>query len=401
MKSQSSHLTILFFTMVVVMLGFGIIIPLLPFYIESFGAGGMALGALMSIYGVLQFIFAPIWGSLSDRYGRKRILMIGILGNALSQLLFGLSSALWMLFAARALAGILSSATLPTAQAFIGDTTSEKDRSKGMGIIGAAMGVGMILGPGLGGLLARGSLATPFFVASALSMLALLGVALFLPEPERQIVSTPPAAAAQPRLQAMARALRGPLAVLFAMAFLLTFGLTNFEAVFGLYAEHLLDYTPGQVGLTLSVIGLISALMQGVVTGPATRRLGEVRIIRLALLGSGLGFLLMLLPRSTPGVLLTTGFFAFSNAMLNPSVSALISQRTRDGQGVTLGLSNSFQSLGRVFGPLWAGSIFDLRYYAPYLSGALIMLLGLGVALGWLRESAPAESLAPEIIKTG
>jgi MFS family permease len=126
---KNKNTWILFFTLIVVMLGFGMIIPIMPFYIKSFGASGSALGALMATYGLLQFLFAPFWGSLSDRYGRKPILLIGVLGNALAQLLFGLSTSLWMLFAARALAGILSSATLPTAMAYIGDTTSEEDRS--------------------------------------------------------------------------------------------------------------------------------------------------------------------------------------------------------------------------------------------------------------------------------
>jgi len=151
---NNRNIAILFFTMVVVMIGFGIIIPIMPFYVESFGASGKALGALMAIFSVMQFLFAPLWGSLSDRYGRKPILLIGVFGNALSLVLMGFSSSLWMLFGSRALAGILSSATLPTAMAYIADSTSERDRGAGMGYIGAAMGVGMVLGPGIGGWLA-------------------------------------------------------------------------------------------------------------------------------------------------------------------------------------------------------------------------------------------------------
>jgi len=162
MTSNRRNLIILFYTMVVIMLGFGMVIPILPFYIKSMGASGTALGALMATYAVMQFIFAPVWGSLSDRYGRRPILMVGILGNALAQLIFGLSTHLWMLFAARTLAGILSSATLPTAMAFIGDSTSERDRGGGMGMMGAAMGVGMLLGPGIAGFLATRWLALPF-----------------------------------------------------------------------------------------------------------------------------------------------------------------------------------------------------------------------------------------------
>ena len=123
------NLIVLFFTLVVMMLGFGMIIPILPFYIRSFGASGNELGMLMATFSVMQFLCAPVWGSLSDRYGRKPVIMLGVLGNALSQLLFGLSSQMWMLFASRALAGILSSATLPTAMAYIGDTSSHDDRA--------------------------------------------------------------------------------------------------------------------------------------------------------------------------------------------------------------------------------------------------------------------------------
>jgi DHA1 family multidrug resistance protein-like MFS transporter len=136
----------LFFTLVVVMLGFGMVIPVLPFYVDSFGGSGSSMGLLMATYAVMQFIFAPVWGSLSDRYGRKPVLIVGVLGNAIAQLLFGLSTSLGMLFVARALAGILSSATLPTAMAFISDSTTDRERSGGMGLIGAAMGVGMIWG---------------------------------------------------------------------------------------------------------------------------------------------------------------------------------------------------------------------------------------------------------------
>jgi len=207
--ANQKSISILFFTLIVVMLGFGIIIPIMPFYVKSFGASGSVLGVLMAIYGVLQFIFAPIWGSLSDRIGRKPVLMIGVFGNAIAQLLFGLSTQLWMLFAARALAGMLSVATLPTAMAYISDSTTYKNRSGGMGMIGAAMGIGMVLGPGMGGVLAKLSLSFPFFLASALSLLALALIFIFLPEAPKSPQAQEEKAGG-PRLQLMAQALKGP-----------------------------------------------------------------------------------------------------------------------------------------------------------------------------------------------
>jgi DHA1 family multidrug resistance protein-like MFS transporter len=393
---KNKNLWILFFTMIVVMLGFGMIIPIMPFYIKSFGASGSALGALMATYGFLQFLFAPFWGSLSDRYGRKPILMIGVLGNALAQLLFGLSSALWMLFAARALAGILSSATLPTAMAYISDSTTKENRGAGMGMIGAAMGLGMVLGPGLGGVLAAHSLSTPFFFASALSMVALVVIYIVLPEPHRNVQKDQPARIPGLQLGSLWAALRSPVGVLFFMSFLLTFALANFESVFGLYSSDQYEYTPQQVGGILTVIGLISAVMQGLATGPLTRRFGEVNVIRVSFLSSAVGFVLLALAQDTWQVLAAVAYFVFSNSLLNPAVSSLISKRTTSGQGAAMGANNSFQSLGRVVGPLWAGNMYDIYYNLPYLSGAFLMLAGFAVSIKSLKtEDAPEPVAQP------
>lgn len=390
MPSNRRNLAILFLTLVVIMLGFGMIIPIMPFYIDAFGASGSELGLLMAVFATMQFIFSPIWGNLSDRYGRKPILMIGVIGNAITQLLFGLSTQLWMLFAARALSGILSSATLPTAMAYIGDSTSEEDRSSGMGMLGAAMGVGMVLGPGFGGWLAFDSLSTPFFVAAGLSVVVLLFIALALPE------SLPPSMRQSqdgkfvgPQFGQMWRALFSPIGFLLFLAFLVSFGLTNFEAIFGLYALERFGYGPQQVGTVLTVIGLIFAVVQGGLTGPLTKRWGEVLIIKASLLGSVVGFLIMLLANSFPTVLLTVGLFILSNAMLRPVVSSLTSKRATTGQGVAMGLNNSFMSLGRIMGPIWAGFIFDLNLNLPYLSGAIVMFLGFFVSMLWLGEERP------------
>ena len=401
MQNNRRNLAILFFTMVVVMMGFGMIIPILPFYIIEFGAGGSAMGLLMATYAIMQFIFSPIWGGVSDRIGRKPVLMIGVLGNAIAQILFGFSTELWMLIGARVLAGILSSATLPTAMAYIGDSTSEKDRGGGMGIIGAAMGVGMVLGPGIAGWLATYSLSAPFFLAAGLSLLALVFILLVLPE------SLPAEKRAQtiggingPQLKELWRALFTPIGFLLVLAFLVSFGLTNFESVFGLYAYASYGYGPQQVGGLLTFIGLVSAIVQGGLTGPFTRRWGEVRVIKISLLGSAVGFALMVLADSFVGVLLTTGFFVTSNAMLRPSVSSLISRRATLGQGVAMGLNNAFMSLGRSVGPLWAGFIYDINLSYPYWSGSIIMLVSFVISIFKLREeeTIPIEGSQSPVI---
>ncbi len=396
MKINSRNMIILFFTLVVVMMGFGMIIPLLPFYVESFGAGGQAVGFLMAIYALMQFLMSPIWGDLSDQYGRKPILLIGILGNAVAQLLFGLSNQLWMLFAARALAGILSSATLPTAMAFIGDSTEKEDRGGGMGTLGAAMGIGMVLGPGLGGWLAEAyNLSLPFFVASGLSTLALILVLVLLPESLPDESRTKMDRLHGPQLGEMWKALFGPLGILLLMAFVVSFGVTKFETVFSLFAQNKFDYGPKRVSTILVFIGITSAIIQGALTGVLTRKLGEVFIIRASLLVSAIGFVAMTQARTYPGVIATTLLFITGNAMLRPSVSALTSRRATTGQGVAMGLNNAFMSLGRIAGPVLAGYLFDQGVNLPYLAGAVIMALGLVIGLIWLQKEIPDSTTEP------
>ncbi len=392
---NNRNLAILFFTMVVVMMSFGLVIPIMPFYVESFGASGAELGMMMAIFSIMQFIFSPIWGGLSDRYGRKPLMLIGALGNALSLLTMGLSTSMGMLFASRALAGILSSATLPTAMAFIADSTDVRDRGGGMGLIGAAMGVGMVLGPGLGGWLAGDSLSTPFFIGAALSLLAVLAIWVFLPEslaPEKRRHDV---RIRGPQFGAMRRALAGPLGFLLFLAFLVNFGLAAFEGIFGLYGEARYGFGPQQVGTVLMVVGVISAIAQGLLTGPATRRFGESSVIKISLLGSAIGFPIMLGASSFTGVMLTVAFLVFSNAMLRPAIASLTSKRAVGGQGMAMGMNNAFQSLGRIVGPLWAGWLFDVHITFPYWSAALIMAGSFVASLFWLHDD-PIPELEPE-----
>ncbi len=385
--NNRKNLIILFFTMVVVMMSFGIVIPIMPFYIESFGGNGLGLGMLMAIFSVMQFIFAPIWGALSDRFGRKPILLIGALGNAISLLMFGFSTQLWMMYVARGLGGILSSATLPTAMAYIGDTTDHKNRGAGMGLVGAAMGMGMVLGPGLGGTLAKTSLSTPFFFAAGLSMVALLLIFIFVPESLEKSKRDHSSKIQIPKISILLHELCGPLGFMFLLAFAVMFALTNFEGIFGLYAQYRFDYTASQVGLVLTVVGLISTIVQGVLTGPTTKWIGERNVIKISLIGSSLGFMLMIFAKTPISIYITVGFFVLMNAMLRPAIQSIISKEARSGQGIAMGLANSYMSLGRIFGPLWAGTMIDINIIFPYLSGAIVFFILFIAAMIWMKHS--------------
>jgi DHA1 family multidrug resistance protein-like MFS transporter len=391
---KNRSLAILFFTLVVIMLGFGMIIPILPFLVEKFGGGGIAMGSLMAVYSLMQFIFSPFWGDLSDRYGRKPIILLGTIGNGLTMIGFGLSTQLSMLFLFRTLGGILSSATLPTAMAMISDSTSEKERGGGMGLIGAAMGVGMVLGPGIGGMMGGESLQAPFFLAAGLSFLAVILIWAFLPEslaPDKR--SSAVKGFRGPQFNLMWAALFGSLGFLYILAFMHSFALANFESIFAYYAEAAFGYNSQTIGIILTVVGLTSAIVQGVLTGMATKKWGDAKVVKASLFASIFGFLLMLTAYNLATVILMTSLFILSNAMLRPAVSSLISKRADTGQGVAMGLNNSFMSLGRVIGPLWAGAALDLNLKFPFITGAVVMLIGFVASLFYLSsEKEPVKT---------
>jgi DHA1 family multidrug resistance protein-like MFS transporter len=390
--SNKRNLVILFITLVIMLMGFGIIIPILPDMVVGLGGGGVAMGLLMAIYSAMQFLFSPMWGTLSDKFGRKPILIIGVFGNGVTMLFLGLSTQLWMMFTARALAGVLSSATLPTAMAYISDSTDEKNRGGGMGVVGAAMGLGMVLGPGVGGLMSNISLLAPFILATVLSLLAMVAIWIFLPESLPLDQRETNIQIRGPQLGAMWESLFGPIAFLFVAAFMISFAMTNFEGIYAYYALERYAYDPHTIGIILTAVGLVSVLAQGALTGIATRKFGEVNVIKVSLIASVVGFLVMLLAKNLTAVILTASFFVLANAMLRPAVSSLISQRTTRGQGIAMGLNNAYMSLGRVIGPLWAGVVIDVNLFFPFITGAAVMLLGFLASLVYLKGS---PSLVP------
>lgn len=412
MDHSSRSKAILFVSLVIVMLGFGIAIPLLPFYVTHFNASAGALGLMMSLYSLMQFIFAPLWGRWSDRVGRKPVIIIGIVGYFISFILQGVSQNIIQLTLARMFAGMITSATLPTAMAFIADTTAERDRAKGMGLMGAAMGLGMIFGPLLGGALTGISLplpdginhllqvthnattgevinlSIPFFASALLALIAVPFIAFLLPEslpPEKR--GNQPEEHVRSRLQQMLGGLNGPNRFLFLMTFLLAFALANIEAVLGMYGQERFSMSPAEIGMIMGGMGILSVIQQGLVIGPLTRKLGEERVIQVGLVISIAGFLMLAVIGSKWMMALSALVFSFGNVLLQPSVTALLSRRVKGGQGAVMGLNNSFQSLGRGVGPLWAGFAYDIYTTLSFWTGALIQLIALVVSLRMLGES--------------
>ncbi len=391
------NLLILSFTLLVVMLGYSIAMPLLPFYIETFGVGGTQLGWLMSTYSLMQLVCAPVWGILSDRYGRKPILSVGVLGYTVCLFLIGLAQNVTMLFIARSLSGILSSATMPTAMAYIGENSPQKERSKGMGQLGAAVGIGVIIGPLLGGVLSVNSLALPFFVGSGLAFLSLLLVVFFLPESRPSQAPREDAGQAQtaesPHLRTIdvyLRILLGPAGVLLLLIVIMSFGMTNFQGMIGLYAIDKFAFNTKQVGSIWMLMGILLILGQGTLVGPLTRRFGELPLIKLGLLGGALGFAAVALAFDYLTIMLALGFFILALSVIGPSLNSYISTFAERQQGTLMGLNSACTSLGRVIGPLWGGYIYDVNVAYPFLSGAATLMIGVLVSIFAFRGKVQA-----------
>ncbi len=422
MKSTKYAPAILFSSLVIIMLGFGIVMPLMAFFVTHFKASGGAMGLLMASYSIMQFIFAPLWGKLSDRIGRKPVLLIGIAGYAISFLMQGFAQSLVMLILSRALAGILSSATLPTAMAYMADITSNENRSKGVGLMGAAMGVGMIFGPMLGGMIStirlslpEGLLAVlqtttnpqngqlinlsiPFLFSSFLAFIALPLVQFLLPESlhsdYRKTRVQQKASATGSRLFQLKNALLGPIGFLFLMSLLLTFALANMESVLSLYGQDRFQMGPADIGYIMGSMGILSVIGQGLLIGPLTRKYGEPRLLLAGLFVSMVGLIGLALIPTRWGMIISALVFSAGNVLLQPSVTSLISQKSSPSeQGTAMGYSNSFQSLGRAIGPLWAGSSYDIYATVPFWSGAIIQLVALIIgAKSMLKTLKPISS---------
>jgi len=402
--STASHknVGVLAFTLLVVMLGYGIVLPVMPFYIERLGAGGRELGWLTSTYSLMQLVCAPLWGMLSDRVGRKPVIAVGVLGYAVTLFLFGLATEFWMLFVARTLSGMLSSAAMPTSMAYVGDNAPEGERSARMGQLGAAMGAGIIAGPLLGGLLSARSLSLPFFVGAGMAGISFLLVLLLLPE------SRPAPAPNREKVRvtgvALRRAIFGPTGLLLLLIFIMSFGLANFQGIIGLYVVDKFRATTSQVGTLWMVIGAVLILGQGGLTGPLTKRFGELTVIRVGLAIGALAFARIALAASFVALLLAVAFFVLTLALIGPALNSYVSRLAGNHQGTVMGLSSAAASLGRVVGPLLAGFLFDRNMQYPFWSGAVTLMPGAILAVSLLRgdrKLQPPHGAGAQVLLAG
>lgn len=392
-RRLGSPLAFLFVTVFVDMVGYGIIVPLLPFYAKQYASGALVVGLLGSLYAAMQFACGPVLGGLSDRYGRRPVLLVCLLGASLAYLLLGLAASLAALVLAVVLAGG-ASGTLATAQAYIADSTTHEDRAKGLGLIGAAFGLGLMAGPVIGGLLSLYSLGAPAYAASGLAFANVVFGYLALPESlPPHLRRSVPIVRLNPVTQLVGVLRMTSIRALLAAVLLLNLSFAGLVSNFPLFSNVRFGWGAAENAFFFAFVGVCAVVTQGGLIGRLQPRLGEARLLIGGLTLMALNLALMAIVPA--GVLLypVVGLLALGAGLAIPSVTSIISNRTPDDtQGRLMGGIQAILSLALILGPALAGLAFDyIGVPAPYLIGAALAALALAVAA---RSLLPRHTVA-------
>ncbi len=368
---------VILLVVVIDLIGFGIIIPFLPFYAEYFGASPQKVTMLMAVFSIAQFIAAPFWGAMSDKYGRKFILSITLIGSVIAYISLSFANSLFTLFLARALAGFMAG-NISTAQAYITDISTKENRTKAMGLFGAAFGIGFILGPAIGGILAGPNPENPntFYppmMAALLSFIALFLTILFLKD-ATQIYPNKN----DKRIDNLIKSLKVPsLGNFILISFVVTIVFALMESTFSLWSERTFNWGAQQNGFIFAYTGLCGALTQGLLVGPLAKYFGERLLCRIGIFILSLGMLGIAITYNIYHVYISLFFIALGLGLFMPTISSLIvSVVSEERRGWVLGVNQSVSSISRIVGPITAGLLFE--FYGkdmPYIFGFVVLIM--------------------------
>jgi len=389
-KTNSSALYILMFNMFIAMSGIGLVIPVMPQYLETFGVAGQALGFIIASFALGQFLFSPLAGDLSDSLGRKKLIIVGLIIFSASQLWFGLATHEWMLYAARFISGIGGAFLIPATMAFVADITTLEERGKGMGFLGASMSLGFMIGPAIGGFLAGVSLSFPFFMASLAALISGIVSMIILPDIKNTVSEIPPEPKKRENIiTQMKNSVKTPYFMMLIIIFVFTFGIANFQTTFSLYVDHKYNYTPQDIAVVLTVGGFIGVIVQTLVVEKLFKRFGELNVILVNLVVAAIAFLLFFVVDGFALVLLVASIFSTATTLIRPAVNTVISKMAGNEQGFAAGMNNAYMSLGSMIGPALAGMFFDINISYPFIVGSIILLASWAITLVWIKKKNP------------
>lgn len=385
-KTNNAALYLLMFNMFITMGGIGLIVPVMPAYLEIFGVGGQVLGFLIASFALAQFLLSPISGDLSDRHGRKMFIIGGLILYGLAQILFGLATEVWILFLARFLAGSGAAFIMPPIMAFVADITTHEERGKGMGMIGAAMSLGFMIGPAFGGFLASINLHFPFYLAGTFAILAAIFSFFVLPNIKQEAKERAPR---ENLLTQLARSVKTSYFIFLIVVFTFSFGIANFQSTLPLYLDKKFDYTPTDIAIIITVGGFAGVILQMFIVDKLFKKFGEMKVILLNLLFAAVTMLLIIYISGYFVIMLVATIFSIATTFIRPAVNTLISKLAGAEQGFAAGMNNAYMSLGNMVGPALAGILFDWNMDSPYILGTVILVACFILAYTWTMKKAP------------
>lgn len=400
-KLLRSPLFLMAFTIFIDFAGFGLILPLLPFWAQHLGANATGVGLILTMYALAQFVFTPILGRLSDRYGRKPVIVASLLIEALSFALSALANSLPMLLVARFIGG-LGASNIGSAQAVVSDITPPEGRARGMGMIGAAIGLGFVVGPAVGGMLAPLGAAVPFWAAMGVALVNALVVLRFLTETRKRRGAIEGENATHQSGNVLFAGWRyvvksGALARLISINLIFTIAFTAMETVFPLFTQHTFGWTAMQNGYIFTYVGFIIVIMQGGLVGQLVKRFGERGLAIGGMIMLAAGLILLTESVNLALLLIALGILSAGDGAVTPTLSTLLSFASpTEAQGETLGLAQGIAGLGRVVGPLLAGVLFQLGGAgAPFLVGGILAALAAALLLPSLPDRKNISGVSP------
>ena len=379
MQKQNMTLALLLMNLFIAFLGIGLVIPVTPTIMNELHLSGSVVGYMVAAFALTQLLFSPIAGRWVDRFGRKRMIVIGLFIFSLSEFLFGIGKQVEVLFLSRILGGLSAAFIMPAITAFIADITTLKTRPKALGYMSAAISTGFIIGPGIGGFLAEFGTRLPFFFAAGFALLAAILSIITLREPERNPENK--------EMTGQKTGLKRIFAPMYFIAFIIilisSFGLAAFESLFSLFVDHKFSFTPKDIAIMITGGALIGAIFQVVLFDRLTSWFGEIRLIRYSLIISTILVFLMTIVNSYFTILLVTFTVFIGFDLMRPAVTTYLSKIAGNEQGFVGGMNSMFTSLGNVFGPIIGGILFDIDLNYPFYFATAVLAIGIGLTLAW------------------
>lgn len=391
---QRKKIIILMINMFIAIGSFGIIIPILPAYLASINQAGTAAGLMIAIFAGAQLIFSPIAGKWTDQFGRRKMIIYGLVGLTLSMFIFYAVNSIWLLYASRIIGGIGAALLIPAIFAYVADITTFDQRAKGNSLVSAAMSLGIVVGPGIGGFLADFGLKFPFLISALVSLSAVVFSIFVLKESETAQVTQAMDAKTETMVRKIALSVKMPYFIPLIITLVMSFGLMAYESVIGLYLDNQFNSSPKDIAVMVTATGIVSVIVQLFVVDRIVQRYGEVNVLNIFISVAAIGFLLSLFASSYLIFFLISLVIFLSTSILRPVLNTLISKMAGNEQGFAMGLNNAYMSIGNVLGPTLAGMMYDIHITYPFMLGLILLFITLMITMAWQKRSLHAKALS-------